>query len=312
MGTPVDAQVNPQAARPKTRRPVPVLPYLLILPTLVFVAMFTAWPTLQSLYLSLFRQQLNFAKFRNPVFTGLGNYASLFSNTDFQAVLLHTALYVLITVPLSIVLAFLFALLVNRKGRGIGWARLGFFYPTILPLVSAATIWLFLFYPGYGLFNSFLGWFGYLGPQNWTANPNLALLSISLVAVWKNAGFYMIFYLAGIQNLPQDVFEAAALDGANGWQTLWLITFPLLRRTTLFVTTIAFIGAFQSVDQVFVLTQGGPAGASNILLYYLWQVRFSFLNVGQASALTVILIVILLAFTITNFLLSEQSEANHA
>ncbi|MCB0043410.1 MAG: sugar ABC transporter permease, partial [Caldilinea sp.] len=130
--------------------------------------------------------------------------------------------------------------------------------------------------------------------------------------VWKNAGYYMIFYLAGLQGLPQDVFEAAALDGASGWQMLWRITFPLLRRTTLFVTTIAFISAFQTVDHIFVLTQGGPAGASSVLLYYLWEMRFEFLNVGAASALTVVLILVLLVFTLSNFLISEQREDAYA
>jgi sn-glycerol 3-phosphate transport system permease protein len=129
-----------------------------------------------------------------------------------------------------------------------------------------------------------------------------------IVALWKNAGYYMIFYLAGMQNLPTEVFEAATLDGASTWQKLRYITFPLLRGTTLFITTIAIIGAFQTVDQIFVLTQGGPSGASTTLLYYLWQVRFEFQDVGKASAITVVLIVLLLLFTVTNFVLSERGE----
>ena len=196
--------------------------------------------------------------------------------------------------------------------RGIGLARLGFFYPTILPLVSAATIWMFFFTPDYGLFNTALRFLGYSGPENWTANPNLALLSVMIVAVWKNAGYYMIFYLAGLQGLPTDVFEAAAIDGASWWQSLWRIAFPLLRRTTLFISTIAFIGAFQTVDHIFVLTQGGPSRASTVLLYYLWEERFQNLNVGRASAITVILVILLLVFTITNFLLAEQKEDAYA
>jgi sn-glycerol 3-phosphate transport system permease protein len=295
-------------SRAASRKRFAYLPYLLILPTLFFVALFTAWPTILSLYQSFFRQRLNILRFQQPTFIGLGNYIELFSDPTFQKVLLNTFWYVLGTVPVSILLAFLFALLVNRQIRGLGWVRLGVFHPTVLPMVSAATIWLFMFYPGYGLFNSALRFLGYSGPENWTGNPNLALLSIIIVNVWKNAGFYMIFYLAGIQNLPTDVFEAAALDGANWLQALVYITFPLLRRTTLFVSTIAFIGAFQSVDQIFVLTQGGPSNASTTLLYYLWKVRFENLNVGAASAVTVILIAFLLIFTVTNFILSERRE----
>jgi sn-glycerol 3-phosphate transport system permease protein len=288
------------------------LPYLLILPTAFFVALFTAWPTALAIYQSFFRQRLNIAKFREPTFVGLENYADLFGDDRFQRVLLNTFLYVLGTVPASILLAFLFALLVNRSMRGIGLARLGFFYPTILPLVSAATIWMFFFTPDYGLFNTALRFIGYSGPENWTANPNLALLSVMIVAVWKNAGYYMIFYLAGLQSLPTDVFEAAAIDGANWWHSLWRIAFPLLRRTTLFVSIIAFIGAFQTVDHIFVLTQGGPSRASTVLLFYLWEERFQNLNVGRASALTVILVILLLAFTISNFLLADRKEESYA
>lgn len=291
---------------------VPLLPFLLILPTLFFVTLFTVWPTLLSLYQSFFRQRLNIARFRQPTFIGLQNYANLFGSLQFHQVLYNTLIYVIGTVPVSILLAFLFALLVNRKLRGIGAARLAFFYPTVLPMVSAATIWLFFFTPDYGLLNTALRILGYTGPQNWTANSNLALPAIMIVTIWKNAGFYMIFYLAGLQNLPLDVYEAAALDGANGWQLLWRITFPLLRRTTLFVTTIAFIGAFQTVDQIFVLTQGGPAEASAVLLFYLWQVRFVNQDVGLSSAITIILIAILLIFTVTNFLLSERGEERNA
>ncbi|MBS1251446.1 MAG: Lactose transport system permease protein LacF [Anaerolineales bacterium] len=294
------------------RRRVSLFPYLLILPTLVFVVVFTAWPTLRALYMSFFRQRLNIARFREPSFIGLENYVDLFTSNDFQQVLVNTVLYVIGTVPISIVLAFSFALLVNRQLRGIGLIRLAFFYPTVLPMVSAATIWMFFFTPNYGLFNSALRFLGYNGPQNWTANPDLALLSLIVVATWKNAGFYMIFYLAGLQNLPDNVFEAAALDGASWWQQLWHVTLPLLRRTTLFISTVAFIDAFRTVDHIFVLTSGGPSNGSTVLLFWLWQMRFEFLDVGRASAITIILIAFLLIFTVTNFNLSADQEGAHA
>ena len=127
-----------------------------------------------------------------------------------------------------------------------------------------------------------------------------------IVAVWKNAGYYMIFYLAGMQALPSDVFEAAALDGANWWQMLTRITFPLLRRTTLFITTIAVIGAFQTVDHIFVLTEGGPSRTSTVLLYELYQQRMEYRDIGVSATMTVILIGVLLIFTVSNFLFSER------
>lgn len=288
-----------------------ILPYLLILPTFTFVTLFTIWPTINAIYLSFFKQRLNVARFREPTFVGLTNYANLFQDPRFIHVLKNTLIYVIGTVPISIFVAFLFAWLVNHPLQGLGWIRLSLFHPTVLPMVSAATIWMFFLTPDYGLFNTALTWLGYSGPQNWTGNPNLALLAVMLVAFWKNAGYYMIFYLAGLQNLPKDVFEAARLDGANTWQQLIHITFPLLRRTTLFVTTIAFIGAFQTIDHIFVLTQGGPSQASTVLLYYLWQIRFEYQDVGKASAITVILIALLLIFTVSNFLISERKEDNN-
>ena len=286
-----------------------LLPYFLVLPTVIFVAVFTAWPVLLSFYQSFFLQRMNIAKFREPTFVGLGNYIDLFSDPYFIQVIKNTLLYVIGTVPISILLGFLFALLVNRKVKGVGIFRLAFFHPMVMPMVSAATIWLFLFTPDYGLFNSALRFIGYTGPENWTGNPNLALLSVMIVAIWKNAGYYMIFYLAGLQNLPEDVFEASALDGANGWQTLWKITMPMLRRTTLFITTIAFVDAFRTVDHIFVLTSGGPSRGSTVMLYELWQQRFEYQDIGTSAAITVIFVAVLLIFTITNFVNSERKEA---
>jgi sn-glycerol 3-phosphate transport system permease protein len=270
--------------------------------------MFTIWPTLLSIYQSLFKQRLNIAKYRNPSFIGLNNYIELLKESNFINVLSNTMIYVIGTVPLTVAAAFLLAVLLNNRFRGSGLFRLAIFHPSILPMVSAATIWMFFFTPDYGLFNSTISFLGYTGPQNWTANPNLALISVMIVAFWKNAGYFMIFYLAGIQNIPSSVFEAARIDGAGPIKTMIAITIPLLRRSTLFITTIAFIGAFQAVDHIFVLTSGGPSDRSTVLLFYLWQQRFENLNVGRAATVTVFLILILLFFTISNFLLSERKE----
>jgi len=292
-----------------TRKQLKPLPYVLILPTAAFVALFTAWPVLLSIYQSFFRQRMNIARFHEPTFIGLGNYIDLFSDPYFIKVISNTLYYIIGTVPISIVLGFLFALLVNRKVRGIGFFRLAFFHPMVLPMVSAATVWLFFFTPDYGLFNTALRFLGYSGAENWTGNPKLALLSVIIVAIWKNSGYYMIFYLASLQNLPTDIYEAAALDGANGWQALWQITLPLLRRTTVFITIVAFIDAFRTVDHIFVLTSGGPSRSSTVLLFELWQQRFEYQDIGVSAAITVIFVIVLLAFTVTNFITSERKEA---
>jgi sn-glycerol 3-phosphate transport system permease protein len=288
----------------RTRTKFHLLPYLLILPTLLFVILFTIYPTIASVADSLFQQRLNIPKYREPVFYGGGNYADLLGSSEFRLIMGNTLRYVVTVVPATLFAALGFALWLSHK-RHAGF-RIAIFHPTILPMVSAATIWMFFLTPDYGLFNTLLRFFGYTGAENWAANPSMALWSLVFIGFWKDAGFYMIFYLAGIQNLPKDVYEAAKLDGAGPVTTFFRFTVPLLRRTTLFVTTVAVIGAFRTVDHVFIVTQGGPSSRSSLLLYHLWQVRFEYLNIGQASAITVLLVVLLLAFTISNFLFSER------
>ncbi len=277
-------------------------------PTLLFVVVFTLLPLGESLVGSLFKHKLNIPKYQVPVFTGLGNFADLFRDPEFLRMAANTGLYVLILIPVLLVTALALAFLVENKIKGLAFFRLAVFHPTVLPLVSAATIWMFFFTPGYGLWNQFLHFFGYAGPQNWTGNPSLSLFAVALVAFWKNAGFLMLFFLSGLQNLDRSLLEAARLDGAGGARLLTGVILPLIRRQTLFVTTIAFIGAFQTVDHVFVLTQGGPSGTSTLPLYYLWQLRFDRLDVGRGDAVTVLLIAVLLAFTTTNTFVSERHE----
>lgn len=277
-------------------------------PTLAFVAAFTLLPLGEVLVGSLFKQRLNIPRFQVPVFYGLGNFADLFRDAEFLQVAANTGIYVLALVPVTVLAALGLAFLLKEKLPGIAFFRLSVFHPTVLPMVSAATIWMFFFTPGYGLWNQLLQLVGYAGPQNWVGNPSLALFSLVLVAFWKNAGYLMLFFLAGLQNLDRSLVEAARLDGARGPRLLLSIILPLIRRQTLFVTTIAFIGAFQTVDHVFVLTLGGPSGRSTLPLYYLWQVRFDRLDVGRADAVTVLLIAALLAFTVTNTLVSERHE----
>jgi sn-glycerol 3-phosphate transport system permease protein len=307
------------------------LPYLLLLPTIYFVFLFTIHPTIKVLQDSQTYYHPTLP--RRPVMTDLGlpgitkevrsvqgpheigfaYFKAMFDfdstiGHDFKQVMLNTLIYVVVTVPVSMLLAFMFAVLLNRRMRGMGFARIAFFYPTMLPMVSAATIWSFFFTPDYGLWNQALTFFGYHGDQNWVINGDLALWSLIIVAIWKNAGYFMIFYLAGLQNLPEDVYEAADLDGA-GWITkMFKITLPLLRRTTLFVSVIAIIGAFQTIDHALVLTYELVSGEADLLLYKIYQLRFVERDYGQANALTVVMIGMLLVLTLVNFLLSERKD----
>ncbi len=278
------------------------LPYLLILPTFIFVGVFTLYPTLRVLYDSLFLANL---AVKQPEFIGLGNYAALAQDPVFQQVILNTFAYVLITVPVSVFLALVLAILLNRKFRALGLYRLAFFYPAVLPMVSAATIWMFMYTPGYGLVNLLLQTF-HIPSQNFLGEANLALAALMVLGIWKQTGYFMIFYLAGIQGLPHDIFEAADLDGAGAVSQARYLTLPLLIGTTLFVTTIAVVNAFETVDQIYIMTGGGPVNATNMLLFHLWETLFNFNNTGQASALSVILIAVLLIFTASNYLYSER------
>ncbi len=295
-------KVKKDQAERRYRLRAAALPYFLILPTLLFVAAFTLWPLLLVMYDSLFIQN---QAVQVPKFTGLGNFAALFADPVFHTVLLNTVIYVVVTVPISVFLALVLALLLNQKFRALGLYRLSFFYPTVLPMVSAATIWLFMYTPGYGLLNVFIEFF-HIPSQNWLGDPNLALIALMILGVWKQTGYYMIFFLAGVQALPHDVFESAKLDGANVIQSTLSITLPLLTGTTLFVTTIAVINAFETVDQIYIMTGGGPVNSTNMLLFDLWQTLFSYLDYGRASAISVILVAFLLIFTITNFITTER------
>ena len=278
------------------------LPYFLIAPTVFFVAVFTLWPLLHVAYGSLFAEN---QAVQVPQFIGLENYSALFSDAGFQGVILNTVIYVVVTVPISVFLALVLALLLNRKFRALGLYRLAFFYPAVLPMVSAATIFLFMYTPGYGLLNVFIEFF-HIPSQNWLGDPNLALTALMILGIWKQTGYFMLFFLAGMQGLPQDIFESAKLDGANILQSTRYLTLPLLMGTTLFVTTIAVINAFETVDQVYIMTGGGPVNSTSMLLFNLWQTLFSYLDVGKASAISVILIAVLLIFTVINFITTER------
>lgn len=316
-----------QRVRPRIKP----LPYLLLLPTLFFVYLFTINPTFRVLRDSQVYYHPNLPdrprvtdlglpgvdearrSLRGPNDVGMAYFRALFDpdtreGERFYRVMGNTLLYVVVTVPTSMILAFLFAVLVNRAARGIGLARIAFFYPTMLPMVSAATIWLFFFTPEYGLWNQALRFLGYHGAENWVINSDLALWGLIIVAIWKNAGYFMIFYLAGLQNLPEDVYEAAALDGANWLTQMVRITLPLLRRTTLFVSVIAIIGAFQTIDHALVMTYELVTGEADLLLYEIYQQRFVLQDYGYANALTVVMIAILLILTVVNFLISERED----
>lgn len=291
------AEVRPPASPAKKRAPrFNWGPYLLLLPSIILLAVFTLYPMLSSGYLALFKADL---AHRIPEWNGLGNFQELFASEAFRKVLKNSFIFAVGTIPFTVLIAMFLAVQLNRKLKSVSILRAAYFYPTMLPLVSAASIWNFMYNPNYGPIDTLIKWLGGT-PQNWLGDPKLALGAVMVVQIWKDAGYFMIFFLAGLQSLPSDVFEAADLDGAPAWTQFWRITFPLLSPTTLFVATISFINAFKAMDQIFVMTVGGPENATNVLLYYIYEQTFSFLNKGLGAAASVVLILILLAWALFN------------
>jgi sn-glycerol 3-phosphate transport system permease protein len=286
----------------RVRRHARIQPYLLLLPSLVFLATFTYYPILASLELSLYRAS---ATIPRPTFVGLGNYAGLAADPVFRQVVQNSFVFLLGTVPVTMALALLFALLVNRPHILTTPFRTAFFYPALLPLVGAAAIWLFVFTPGYGLMDVYLRRIAG-GGVNWLSSPTLALPAVMILTVWKNAGYYMLFYLAGLQTIPAELFEAGRLEGASALQQFRAITWPLLGPTTLFVVIIASINAFQSVDQIWLMTGGGPDNRTNLLLFYVYLVAFQFFDLGKAATLTVVLLALLMGIAVLSFGLLER------
>jgi sn-glycerol 3-phosphate transport system permease protein len=276
--------------------------WLLLLPALSLLVAFTHWPTLKTFWRSVTWARSDVAPSQ---FVGLENYQLLLDDPIFWKVLENNFWYAVGTVPTSIGLAIAMALWVNGKIRHKGLLRLAFFTPTILPMITVANIWLFFYSPGIGLFDQLLASVGIQGP-NWLGDPDTALPSLMAMTIWKEAGFFMIFYLAALQTLSPELFAAARLEGAGPWRIFRRITFPLLMPTTLFVLINALLNAFKLVDHLFILTKGGPNNASNLLLYYIYETAFSFLDSYYAATLTVVMLLALAVIALLQILLFDR------
>ena len=274
--------------------------YLFLLPSLVFLALFTLWPIISVIWTSFHTR-----RGRAEVFVGLQNYERVLSDPISQQVIKNTIGYVTIGLVLSVVGGLLLAILMNQGLRNIGFFRFPFLATIALPMVSVASIWLFLYSPRVGLFNEILGGLG-LPRSNWLSDRELALPGLFAVYMWKQLGYFALFYLAALQAMPNDVLEAAILDGTTFWQKLRHIIWPLVSPTTYFVATIAVLNSLQQVDHLFVLTEGGPNNASNLSLYYVYQQGFKWFKTGIASAMTVFLLAVLLTMAMLQFVYLER------
>ncbi len=276
--------------------------WLLLLPAAVLLAVFTHYPAGATLWHSLFSTP---KPSRPAVFVGLDNYAAMLEDPVFWESLANNLWFALGTIPVSIGLALLMAIWVNGRLAGRGFLRLAYFTPTVLPMIAVANIWLFFFTPQYGLLEQLTGSLG-LPNHNWLGSRNTALGCLVVVTIWKEAGFFMIFYLAALQAVPPNLYEAARIEGAGAWTVFRRITFPLLMPTTLFVLVNAVINSFRLVDHIIVMTKGGPDNATSLLLYYIYDVGFKFWDSAYAAALTLVLLVILGASALIQFVFLEK------
>jgi len=282
----------PAVPRWRLRR-LPRLPRAtwLLAPSIIFLGLFTYWPVLQVLKAAVTVQGFNTAG--HP---GLENFRRLFADPHFTGAAWNNLLYAFGTVLPSVALALLSAVGLKRSNRVNALLRTLFVLPMLIPLVAAAALFSFIFLPRYGLIDHQLAWLG-LRSVNWLGNPNLALGSIIAITVWKNAGYYMLFFLAGLQAIPEEFHEAARLDGAGAWQRFFSITLPLLQPTTAFVVIIALLQVLTNVDHIILLTQGGPSDSTNLLLYYIYQQAHENSDPGLAAAATVVSVALLLALS---------------
>ncbi len=274
--------------------------WLLLLPAMCLLVAFTHYPVVKTIARSFYGFGTRWES--KPT---LENYRYLLEDDVLMQVLYNSFLYAAITVPVSIVLAIAMALWVNGKLAGKGLLRTAYFTPTVLPMISVANIWLFFYSPEIGLLNKLLGLVGH-GGINWLGDPSVALYSLMAMTIWKEAGFFMIFYLAALQTIDRNLYDAAAIENASSWTVFRRITFPLLMPTTLFVLVNALLNAFKLVDHLFILTKGGPNNASNLLLYYIFENAFSFFDTAYASALTVLLLVVLVVLALLQFGVIEK------
>lgn len=277
-------------------------PYLYLFPVLIGVVLVTGGAIVASFLLGFTDWDL----VRPPVWAGLTNFQAMFSSEQFYQVLGNTFYFVAITAPLMVACSLGLALLVNRKLRGVTFFRTIYFFPVVTSMIAVAVVWGWLYNPEFGLINYVLReWFGIEGP-GWLLSTSWALPAISLMTVWKGVGYNMLIFLAGLQSIPEHLYESALIDGAGGIRRLFSITLPMLSPTTFFVVVITLIGSFQLFEQTYTLTQGGPANSTLTISYHIYQNAFQYFRMGYATAMAYVLFAITLVVTIFQFRMQRR------
>ena len=271
------------------RRRQAIYGWILLSPAAILLTTFAFYPSLATLWSSLFSRG---TRRRPSEFVGGENYTDLFTDPTFWKVVTNNLIYAGATIPISIAIALAMALWANSKIPARGFIRTAYFTPTVLPMIAAANLWLFFYTPGLGVLDKIGSLFG-LPSINWLGQPETALWAVIIVTIWKEAGFFMIFYLAALQTIPEDLKEAADIEGASRWTYTRRIVLPLLMPTTLFIMVNALINSVKLIDHLFILTKGGPNDASKLILYYIWEMAFAFFDAPHAAAMTILVLVVL-------------------
>lgn len=288
------------------RRQAYLRAYAFIAPSLLVMAAFVVWPIISSARLSFYKS----SQFGPSTFVGLENYRAAFSDPIFRGDLERTVIYAAIVTPVTIGLALTFAVMLNRQLHGRAFLRAAIFLPAVLSLGVMSIAWGFLLDPTVGLLPHWLAPLG-ISFGSGTADPHIAFAYVAVVGVWKNVGFYMVMYLAGLATIPAELTEAAAMDGANAWQRFRHITMPLLSNTSAFVVIIATIASLQAFDQVYVITRGGPYFQTETLVYLLYRKGFQDFQFGYASAVGWVLILMVFVISVSQNLFFNRRQVTY-
>lgn len=273
-----------------------VFPYLLLAPYLVVFVLFLGYPIVRGFYMSLF----DWGIMGPREFLGLGNYIDLFGDDRFWRVLGNSLFFTVLYVPPVVIISLLLAVLLHKNIPGISFFRAAFFLPIVINVSVSAIAINWVMHPQIGLLNRILQGVG-LPPQTWLSQPGWAMVVVSMVVIWSSAGFNIIIFLAGLENIPQELYEAAQVDGSTPWHTLLHITVPLLRPVTLLVAVLSMISSLQVFGEIFLLTGGGPFGSTTVLAYYLYEQGFNNFEFGVAAAVGVIMTGLIAVLTVIQF-----------
>ncbi|HEY9643345.1 MAG TPA: sugar ABC transporter permease [Coleofasciculaceae cyanobacterium] len=295
----------PSQISPRWSRIQPQLtPYLFLLPALILLTLTVFYPALQAFYLSF--TQYGFDITQTPQWVGLANFQRLWSDSVFWKTLRNTVVYLIGVVPILVIVPLGLAILVNQALPGIRWFRAAYYTPVVISMVVAGIAWRWL-YAETGLFNQALRWL-HLSQEGipWLTSPKFALFSVMAVTIWKGLGYYMVIYLAGLQSIPGDLYEAGAIDGSDGWRRHWDITIPLMRPYLFLVAVISAISATKVFEEVFIMTQGGPRSSSKTLVYYVYESAFQDLEISYACTIGLAMFLLILGLSVLRLAVNRQ------